>query len=134
MTRGGSGDKMRVCYASILPPAIIKNVFDAYNFSIILNIFDNNKPFDVSSHNRKCAHKKHHNYLAKHSKLGSKNLNKIWLKIKKKTTKIATRTCKFSNCFRGSMPLDPHRAFSVSQSSSNLFCRKKNVEITARLF
>ena len=33
--------RMRVC---IHPTAIFKNVFDVYNFSIILNFFDSNKP------------------------------------------------------------------------------------------
>ena len=42
-----------------------------------------------------------------------------------KSTKIANTACKFSNFFRGSMPLDPPRAFFVSQSASNLFFPKK---------
>ena len=42
-----------------------------------------------------------------------------------KSTKIAITSCKFSKIFRGSMPPDPSRAFLVSQSASNLFCRKK---------
>ena len=29
----------------IPPPGIFKHVFDEYNFSIILNLFDNNKPY-----------------------------------------------------------------------------------------
>ena len=43
------------------PPAILKNVFDAYNFSITSNLFGSNKPHALSTHNRK------------HSELGSKN-------------------------------------------------------------
>ena len=35
----------------ILPPATFKNVFDAYNFSIILNLFDSNKPSALDSKN-----------------------------------------------------------------------------------
>ena len=29
----------------IFPPAIFKNVFEVYNFSIISNLFDSNKPY-----------------------------------------------------------------------------------------
>ena len=29
-------------------------------FSIMLNLFDNNKPYALSTHNRKCANKMHH--------------------------------------------------------------------------
>ena len=35
----------------ILPPATFKNVFDVYIFSIILNLFDSNKPSVLSSKN-----------------------------------------------------------------------------------
>ena len=35
----------------ILPPAIFKNVIDVYNFSIISNLFDSNKPYALSTHN-----------------------------------------------------------------------------------
>ena len=37
----------------------------------------------------------------------------------------AITACKISKLFLGSMPSDPPRAFLVSQSASNLFCRKK---------
>ena len=43
----------------ILPPAIFENVFDVYNFSIILSLFDSNKLYVISTHNRKCANKMH---------------------------------------------------------------------------
>ena len=51
-----------------------------------------------------------------------------------KSTKIAITARKFLKIFRGSMPPNPLRAFLVSQSALNLFCRKKkyaqkNVEI-----
>ena len=59
--------------------------------------------------------------------VGSKNLNKICLNENySKSTKIAIKACKFSKFSRGSMPPDPPRAFLVSLSASNLFCRKKN--------
>ena len=37
------------------PPAILKHVFDEYNFSIYLNLFNNNEPHAQSTHNRKCT-------------------------------------------------------------------------------
>ena len=42
------------------PPAIFKHAFDEYNFSIILNFFDSNKPYALSTHDRKCTNKMHH--------------------------------------------------------------------------
>ena len=53
----------------ILPPAIFKIVFDKYNFSIFLNLFDNNKPYALSTHNRKCANKMHHNLFGEAIKI-----------------------------------------------------------------
>ena len=41
--RADPGGRMRGSLC-ILPSAIFKNVFDAYNFSIILNLFDSDKP------------------------------------------------------------------------------------------
>ena len=64
-------------------------------------------------------------YLAKHSELGSKTLNKIYLKITQKALLIAIAACKFPKNFPGSMPPDPLSFFLVSQSASNLYCRKK---------
>ena len=45
-----------------LPPAIFKHVFDEYNFFIpvILSLFDNNKRYALSTHNRKCTNKMRH--------------------------------------------------------------------------
>ena len=104
-------------------PDIFKIVFDIYNFSITLNLFDSDKPYALSTHNRKRARQ----YLVKHSESGSKNLNKICLRIIQKALQIAITACKFSKFFRESMPPDPPRAFLVSQSFSNLFCRKKTL-------
>ena len=42
------------------PPAIFKNAFDVYTFSMISNLFDSNKPYALSTHNRKCANKMDH--------------------------------------------------------------------------
>ena len=41
------------------PPAIFKHFFDEYSFSIISNLFDKNKPYTLSTHNRKCTNKMH---------------------------------------------------------------------------
>ena len=58
-------------------------------------------------------------YLAKHSKLGSKNVKKNLPKNYSKSTKITITACTFSQFFRGSMFPNPPRAFLVSQSASN---------------
>ena len=34
--------------------------FDEYSFFIISNLFDNNKPYTLSTHNRKCMNEMHH--------------------------------------------------------------------------
>ena len=67
------------CEGCISPPAILKHVFDEYNFSTISNLFDNNKPYALSTHNRKCTNK-NASCLVKHSDLGAKTF-KICLKI-----------------------------------------------------
>ena len=51
------GSKMK---SMLPPPAIFKNVFDVYNFFIISNLLDSDKPYALSAHNRKCANKMHH--------------------------------------------------------------------------
>ena len=61
-------------------PAIFKVVLNVYNFSIISNLFDSDKPSALSTHNRKCANKMHH-ILRSTQIIGSNNLNKICLKI-----------------------------------------------------
>ena len=61
------------------PPAIFKHVFDEYNFSIILNLFNNNKPHAQSTHNgnvrTKCT------IFGETLRFSGKNSNKICLKI-----------------------------------------------------
>ena len=49
--------RMRGIY---LPTSYFQKLFDAYNFLIISNLFDSDKPYDLRGHNRKCAHKMHH--------------------------------------------------------------------------
>ena len=61
------------------PPASFKHVFDVYNFSIISNIFDSDKPYALSTYNRKCANKMHH--IWRSTQIRVKKLNKICVKI-----------------------------------------------------
>ena len=42
------------------PPVNFKHVFDEHSFSIISNLFDNNKPYAPSAHNRKYTNKMHY--------------------------------------------------------------------------
>ena len=59
----------------ILPLAIFKSVLDVYNFSIISNLFDSNKSYALSTHNRKCGNK----------------INHIWLSTQNQGQKIQTK-------------------------------------------
>ena len=80
----------------------------AYNFSIISNLFDSNKPFTPA--------RKIENVRTKCIAFGEAL---VWVKkIKQnlpencsKSTIIAISACEFSNLFRGSKPADPPRAF-----------------------
>ena len=63
----------------IFPSAIFKNAFDVYNFSIISNLFDSYKPYAQHAQPKMCG--QNASYLAKHSEIGSKNLNKYFAKI-----------------------------------------------------
>ena len=73
---------------------IFKNVFHAYNFSIISNLFNSNKPYQHAC-SKMCA--QNASYFAKHSESGSKNLNTFCLKIIQKALKIAIQHVNFQN-------------------------------------
>ena len=61
-------------------------------------------------------------------RIRGKNFKQNLVENYSKDTKIAITACKFSKFFRGTMPPDPPRAFFVSQSILNLFCRKNALE------
>ena len=106
------GVELEVC---IHPPAIFRNVFDAHNFSVILNLFDSNMPYALSMHNQNCAKKMHHIREAPGIKMKHlQNLPENYLK----STKIAITACKISKISGGACPRTP-RAFLVSPSASN---------------
>ena len=48
----------------ILPLAISKSVLGVYNFTIISNLFDSNKPYALSTYNRKCGNKMHYIWIS----------------------------------------------------------------------
>ena len=104
-------------------PAIFKVVLNVYNFSIISNLFDSDKPYALSTHNRKCANKMHH--ILRSTQIRVKQFEQNLPENYSKRTKITIRACKFLKIFRGSMLPDPPWDFLASQSASNLFCRKK---------
>ena len=54
---GGGADQEGNVGDASHPPTIFKHVFDEYSSSISLNLFDNNKPYVPSMHNRKCMNK-----------------------------------------------------------------------------
>ena len=66
------------------------NVFDEYNFSTTLNLFDSKNSYTYGKHKSKCATKMHHCIIfVKGSKLGVKNLDGIFLENCTKSTKMA---------------------------------------------
>ena len=86
-------------------PAIFKVVLNVYNFSIISNLFDSDKPSALSTHNRKCANKMHH--ILRSTQIRVKQFEQNLSENSSKRTKITIRACKFSKNFRGSMLPDP---------------------------
>ena len=86
-------------------PAIFDVIFDEYDLSIILNLFDNNDPYAVNTHKWKMWGQ-NTLYLAKDSELGVKKLKKLYLENCSKSTKTAITVSKFKKIFRGSMTLD----------------------------
>ena len=61
VNRGGS-KKEEWMWRMHYPLAIFKHVFDEYKFFIISNFFEN-KPYALSTHNRKCTNKMPPSYL-----------------------------------------------------------------------
>ena len=86
-------------------PAIFKVVLNVYNFSIISNLFDSDKPSALSTHNRKCANKMHH--ILRSTQIRVKQFEQNLPENFLKRTKITIKACKFSKFFRGSMLPDP---------------------------
>ena len=107
--RGGSRGR---CGGCIPPPAIFKHVFDKCSFSITSNLFDNNKPYALSTHNQKCTSKMH--LFGETLKFRGKKCKQNSHKNCSKSTKMATTVYKFSKIFRGSMPPDSLESFSFS--------------------
>ena len=65
-SRGGSKGKDVGGSMGAFPlPAIFKNVFDGYNFSIISNLFNKNKPYPLSKRKSKICEQSA-SYLVKH--------------------------------------------------------------------
>ena len=81
--------------------------FDVYDFSIISNLFDSDKPYALTTHNRKCANKMHHIWLSSLLRIRFEKFQQSLPKNYSKGTKITITACKFSKIFRGSMPADP---------------------------
>ena len=86
--------------------------FDEYNFSIFLNLFNNNKPHAQSTHNRKYTDKMR--YIWETLRFRGKKFKQNLRKNCSKSTKMATTVCKFLKIFRGSLPPDPPQPFLFS--------------------
>ena len=96
------------------PPAIFKHIFGEHNFSIISNLFDNNKPYALSTHNRKCSLRTKCIIFGAILRIRGKKFKQNLPKICSNHSKMATTVCTFSKIFPGSMPPDPLEPFSFS--------------------
>ena len=110
------------------PPAIFNYVFDVYNFSIILNLFESDKPYALSTRIIKNVRSKRI-IFGKGHRIRVKKFKQNLPENYSKRPKIAITTCKLSKIFRGSMLPDPPRVFIAIQSALNLFCRKKKIRL-----
>ena len=114
--------------------AIFKVVLNVYNFSIISNLFDSDKPSALSTHNRKCANKMHD--ILQSIQIRVKQFEQNLPENYSKRTKITIRACKFSKIFQGSMLPDPLETFLLLNQLQICFAEKntvaKSVEIMAR--
>ena len=108
------GDKMRGMHPLT---SHFQKLFDVHNFLAISNLFDSNKSYVLSTHNRKFEKKSviFREALRTRVKKFKQNLRENY----SKSTKMAITACKFSKIFQGSMPPDPPRAFLVSHLASN---------------
>ena len=115
-------------------PAIFKVVLNVYNFSIISNLFDSDKPTALSTHNGKCANKMHH--ILRSTQIRVKQFEQNLPENYSKRTKTTITACKFSKNFRGSMLPDPLETFLLLNQLQICFSEKnilaKSVEIMAR--
>ena len=93
---------------------------------MISNLFDSNKPYALSTHNRKCI--TYGEALRIRIKKFEQNMRENY----SKSTKIAITVCKFSKNFRGSMPPNLYNFTCFSITFRFVLSKKnawKNVEI-----
>ena len=108
------------------PPAYSFNaVFDEYNFSIISNLFDNNRLYALSTHKSKMC-EQNVSYLVKDVELEAKKLNRICHKNCSKSSKMAITGSKFLKPFRGSIPPDSPRAIFLFHNLLQINFPEKN--------
>ena len=90
----------------ILPSAIFKTVLDAYNFCIISNLFDSNKPNALSTHSRIIKYVRTKRIIFGEAlRIRVKKFKQSSAENYSKSTKIGITACKFSKIFGGATPL-----------------------------
>ena len=105
------------------PTSHFKIVFDVYNFSTFSKLFCSSRTYAFSTYIENVRTK---GIISGEAlRIRVKNFKQNLRENYSKSTKIIITACKFSKFFQVSMPADSPKAFSVSQSASNLFCRKK---------
>ena len=103
-------------------PAIFKVALNVYNFSLISNLFDSDKPSALSTHNRKCANKMHR--ILRSTQIRVKQFKQNLPENYSKRTRIAITACKFSKFFPGSMLPDPLETFLLLNQLQICFAEK----------
>ena len=94
------GDEMRGMHP---PTSHFQKIFDVYNFSIISNLFDSDRPYPHKIENvrTKCI------IYGEALRITVKKFKQNFPENYSKSTNIAIAACKFSKNFRGSMSPDP---------------------------
>ena len=96
------------------PNSHFQKIFDVYNFSIISNLFDSDKPYarKIENVRTKCI------LFGEALRIRLKKFKQNFPENYSKSTKIAIATCNISKFFMGACPRTP-RVFLVSRSASN---------------
>ena len=116
------------------PHQPFSNMFlNEFSFSIISNLFDNSKPYALSTHNQKCTVRTKCIIFGETLRFRGKNLYKIYLKIVQKVLKWPLQYVNFQKIFLESMLPDPPRAFFSICFKIILHEKKNTLENLANL-
>ena len=112
------------------PTAILKHVVDEYNFSIISNVFNNNKPHAQSTHNQKCMNKMHHKLFDETLRFRGKNFHQNLRLIVQKVLKWPLQYVSFQIFLGEHTPVSP-TAFYILRTFKIILTEKIRLKICA---